>query len=734
MKGDGTLLVIAASLLVLVALCFEAQAQTQTGEKAFVAGRAAQVPTIDGVIDEAEWRDAATVEDFHELLPVEYATPSERTVVKVMYDADALYVGAQLFNRDPSQISARVLKQGDALIADDRFSVVVDTFHDKRNGYLFMVNANGVRRQGLFQNTSNMNFDWRGIWQTRAHRTDYGWSAEMRIPFKTLAFDPAIDDWGINFEREIPGRNQSAGWSSRNSQVNPGTAGVARGLTGLTQGRGLDVVAAVNGRRTERSAESDEDWSLEPSLDVFYRPTPTLTAALTVNTDFSATDVDDREVNLTRFSLFFPERRSFFLEGADFFEFARLDASNDEDSAIPATSRQNGRPYFSRQIGLAADGTPVDIIAGAKVTGRVGRWNLGLLDVRQDGFADVESQNLLVARAAANVLEESSVGMIATHGNPRSDEDNSVGGIDFRYRNSRLPGGNVFEGEAWYQLSSSDAVPDDEAFGVRLRVPNSVGWRGGISMKELGPNFDPALGFVNRRGIRDYIAEAGYARRLSGRLLQTIYGGVDAQQIDRLTGGLDTRLVVLRPLEIETRSADALKLRAYLNTEVLAEPFEIAPGVVIAPGRYDFDEYEVSVETGAHRTLSVAFAAAQGDFFDGESRRAEMELTWRPSPHFAAILAHEIDDIDLPAGSFTARLSRLRLDLVFSSTLAWTSFVQYDNVSELIGLNSRLHWIPEAGREMYLVFNKGLQDFDRDGRFRSIQSDLVAKAGYTFRF
>jgi hypothetical protein len=730
------LLVIAASLLVLIALCFEAQAQAQvqTDEKSFVAGKAAQVPTIDGAVDEAEWRDAATVEDFHELLPVEYATPSERTVVKVMYDSDALYVGALLFNRDPSQISARVLKQGDALIADDRFSVVVDTFHDRRNGYLFMVNANGVRRQGLFQNTSNMNFDWKGIWQTRARRTDFGWSAEMRIPFKTLAFDPAIDDWGINFEREIPGRNQSSGWSSRNSQVNPSTAGVARGLTDLTQGRGLDVVTAVNGRRTKRSAQSDEDWSLEPSLDVFYRPLPTLTAALTVNTDFSATDVDDREVNLTRFSLFFPERRSFFLEGADFFEFARLDASNDEDSALPATSRQNGRPYFSRQIGLAADGTPVDIIAGAKLTGRVGRWNIGLLDVQQDEFADVESRNLLVARAAANVLEESSVGMIATHGNPRSNDDNSVGGIDFRYRNSRLPGDNVFEAEAWYQVSSSDAAPDDEAFGVRLRVPNSVGWRGGISLKELGANFDPALGFVNRRGIRDYVAEAGYAHRLSGRLLQTIYGGVDAQQVDRLAGDLDSRLVVLRPFEIETRSADALKLRAYLNTEVLVEPFEVAPGVVIAPGRYDFDEYEASVETGAHRTLSMSFAAASGDFFDGRQRRAEMEMTWRPSPHFAAILAHEVNDIDLPTGSFTARLSRLRVDLVFSATLAWTSFVQYDNVSELLGINSRLHWIPEAGREMYLVFNQGLQDFDRDGRFRSTQSDVVAKAGYTFRF
>jgi hypothetical protein len=724
--------IVAASLLVLLALCFEAQGQTT--EKSFAAGRTERAPTIDGVIDELEWRDAATVEDFHQLLPVEFAAPAERTAVKVMYDADALYIGAFMFNRDPGQISAKVLKQGDALLADDRFTVVIDPFRDRRNGYLFMVNVNGVRRQGLFQNTSNLNFDWKGIWQTQARRTDDGWTAEMRIPFKTIAFDPAAAEWGINFEREIPGRNTSSGWSSRNSEVNPGSAGALRGLGELSQGRGLDVVPSVKAARSKRSEQPGEDLSLEPSLDIFYRPTPTLTAALTFNTDFSATDVDDREVNLTRFSLFFPERRGFFLEGADFFEFGRLDASNDEDSAIPGASRQNGRPYFSRRIGLAADGTPVDILAGAKLTGRIGRWNIGLLDVQQDEYADLESQNLLVVRGAANVLEESSVGFIATHGDPRSNADNSVGGVDFRYRNSHLPGDNVFEAEAWYQMSRGDAAADDEAFGLRLRVPNSVGWRGGISVKEIGGHFDPALGFVNRRGIRDSIAEAGYAHRLSGSLLQSIYGGVDAQQVDRLSGGLESRLVVLRPVELETRSADTLRLRANLSTEVLVEPFEIAPGVLIAPGRYDFDEYELGLETGAHRALSIGFVAAAGDFYDGEQRRAGTELTWRPSPHFAAIVAHEINDIDLPAGSFISRLTRLRLDIVFSATLAWTSFVQYDNVSELIGINSRLHWIPEAGREMYLVFNQGLQDFDRDDRFRTTQTDIVAKIGYTFRF
>jgi hypothetical protein len=713
------------------------QSPATSDDKVVRIGRTATPPKIDGFIDESEWSAAASIEDFHQLTPIEYAPPSEETRIKVMYDDDALYVAAYMFNKDPSQISARVLKQGDALLADDRVALVIDTFHDRRNGYLFMVNSNGVRRQGLYQNTTNLNWDWKGIWHTRTQHTARGWTAEFRIPFKTLAFDPNNDRWGLNFQRWIPTRNESIGWSSRNAQVNPSTAGTAVGLGGLSQGVGLDVVPSARMRREKRTPQSSDDWSFKPSLDVFYRPTPTLTGALTLNTDFSATDVDDRQVNLTRFSLFFPEKRTFFLEGADFFEFARLDASNDEGSALPTATRQNGRPFFSRTIGLGENGEAVDILAGAKLTGRIGRWNVGFLDVQQDEVADIGSRNLFVGRAAMNVLEESSVGAILTHGNPRADFANTVAGVDLRYRNSRLPGGKLLEGEAWYQLSRGDSPlgdDDDDAFGLRVRLPNTVGWRGGLSFKELGEHFRPALGFVNRRGIRDYTAELGYTRRLAGGIFQTLYAGVDAQQIDRLQGGLDSRLVVLRPLEIETRRADAFKLRGYFQVEALTSPFTIAPGVVIAPGRYEFDELEIALETAMHRQVSASLTVAHGDFYDGEQARAKAELRWRPSPHFAVIGAYEINDIDLPAGAFISRLMRLRLDVVFSSTLAWTNFIQYDNVSELIGINSRLHWIPETGREMYVVVNQGLEDFDGDNRFHKMQSDVVVKAGYTFRF
>ena len=274
-----------------------------------------------------------------------------------------------------------------------------------------MTNPNGLRQEGLFQNISEEQWNWEGIWYTASTVDERGWITEIAIPFKTLSFDPSNDTWGINFRRAIARRDERTGWVSRNRNSDPSTSGTVVGLTGLEQGVGLDIVPSlsVSERRPFDGSASTTDT--DPSLDVFYKITPSLTGALTINTDFSATEVDDRQVNLTRFGLFFPEKRDFFLQDADIFEFGGLEA--------------NGRPFFSRRIGLSEEGTPIDLEVGGKLTGRVGRWNIGALSVRQDDTvtaagAAVAPDNATVARASANLLEESNVGMIVTEGNPGS--------------------------------------------------------------------------------------------------------------------------------------------------------------------------------------------------------------------------------------------------------------------------------------------------------------------------
>src|SRR5690606_6696237 len=248
-----------------------------------------------------------------------------------------------------------------------------------------------------------------------------------------------------------------------------------------------------------------EEETVEPQLDVFYKITPQLNAALTLNTDFSATEVDDRVVNLSRFNLFFPERRDFFLRDSDIFEFGRIGTAplfgQEGNEALPRAALNNGRPFFSRNIGLSPSGAPVDINAGAKLSGRAGDWNVGSLVVSQDEdeLSGVDGQTVLVARAARNVLAESQWGFIATHGDPQSNVDNTLVGTDFRYRNSSLPGGRAVSGVAWYQRSDGGEAPneDNAAYGFGIGYPNTSGWRAGYNFKRIEENFDPALGFVN---------------------------------------------------------------------------------------------------------------------------------------------------------------------------------------------------------------------------------------------
>ncbi len=544
----------------ILALCTRVDAQQAGSERKSVEiVRTDTPPVIDGHIDEPVWSRAAVIEDLHQMTPIEYTEPSQRTEIRILYDDDALYIAARMWDTEAERIVSQNLRQGQQVWGDDFFGIVLDPFNDQRSGYLFMLNANGVRVEALYLDISKQQWNWQGIWETAGTQDDEGWTTEVAIPFKTLSFDPQNDAWGINFRRQIARDNENLGWVSRNRTMNPSVTGVVMGLRGLDQGLGLDIVPSVSAVSEKDFSVSATESNVEPSLDLFYKVTPALNAALTINTDFSATEVDDRQVDLSRFSLFFPEKRAFFLQDSDIFEFGRLGGGTFNGPAVSRPSLENGRPYFSRRLGLSATGEPVDIDYGGRLSGRIGRWSVGALTVRQDAFQDVDPTAAFVGRAALNVLAESTIGMIVTNGDPRSNLDNTLVGADFRYLNSRLPGGRVLEGEAWYQQTDTEGLSgDDGAWGLRLRSPNNSGLRGGIGVKEIQANFNPALGFVNRRGIRDHTFEIGYTHRLSSDRWQQVFGGIDMQRIDLLTGGLQSEVISFRPLEIETRQPSRL--------------------------------------------------------------------------------------------------------------------------------------------------------------------------------
>ena len=716
-----------------------AQSDRGAEEKSVRIVRTDTAPVIDGLLEQDIWSRAARVDDFHEVEPDEYDEPAEATEVYLLYDDTHLYVAARLLDAQPQKITAQILKQGSDVENDDYFGVILDPFLDRRSGYLFQVNPNGVRSEALYKFTSQTDFDWVGIWRAQASVDEEGWSVEMAIPFNTLSFDPGADSWGINFVRGLARNRETIGWVSRTRDQNPGIAGTVTGFQRLQQGLGLDVVPSLSLRESRHFAPVGSESFAEPSVDVFYKFTPALTGVLTLNTDFSATEIDDRQVNLTRFSLLFPEKRDFFLQDADIFDFARIAAERFGGAA--GGENQNGRPFFSRSIGLSESRQPVDVEAGAKLTGRIGRWNLGVLDIRQAAYEDVEATNLFVARATANVLEESNLGIIVTDGDPRSNVDNSLVGVDFRYFNSRLPGRRSAEGDAWYQKSTTPGLDgDDTAFGASFQINSIDKLNGEIRFVQLGEDFHPALGFANRVGIRDGVGHFGYLHRPRGKVYRAAFLGLLLQRSERLTdGSLQSEEIGFRS-GIFSHGGDRLFVRCSRDTEGLVRPFTIHrardPGrnVVIPPGVYTFDNCTIDGGSGTQRKLSGQMRYEWGDFYDGSKVTMRPGIVWRPSPHFALDFQYQIADIKLPHGAFTSRLTRLRTDVVFSSTLSWVNLLQWDNDTDEIGMNSRLHWIPQAGREVFLVLNYNLQDYDEDGSFQSMVADVTAKLNYTFRF
>ncbi len=714
------------------------------GQKSVRVVRTDTPPVIDGDLSDAVWARAAIIDDLHQTEPVEYADPFEHTEIFILYDDNGLYIGARLHDTDPELITANNMRQNDSIGEDDRLYVTIDPFNERRSGYWFGVNPNGVRSDGLYRNVSEFYSDWDSIFYAEAGRFEGGWTAEIEIPFKSISFDPTTDTWGLNFSRGVVRKDENLAWVSRNREYNPSVSGLAEGFEGLEQGVGLDIVPSlsISDARTfsnDALVPDDARSSVEPTVDIFYKLTPQLNASLTVNTDFSASEVDDRQVNLDRFNLFFPEKRDFFLREADIFEFGGI--GGQRQTQIPGLNAlgQNGRPFFSRRIGLSPGGAPIDLKVGGKVSGRVGRFEIGALSVRQDALGDIAARDLSVIRTKAGVLRESNLGVVVTDGNPGANIDNSLVGLDFQYRNTRLPGGRSLESDIWYQQSDTEGVDSDQAaFGVGVRLPTNEGFRAGFQYKEYEANFNPALGFVNRRNISDASASLGYMLRPRGGYLQSWLMLFDVQQVDFLdTGALQTHAVFFRPMVLRNRTGDEIFFGYRKFTEGLVDPFQISPGIVIPVGQYDLEDWGIQLSTGNHRRYAANMRLVRfkkGSFFGGDRSDGFVQLTWRPSARFRGNLSYSYADIDLPQGSFETRLVSAGIEFAFTSSLSWVNLIQYDNVTETAGVNMRLHWIPEAGRELYFVINHNVEDYDRDNDFRSTYSDMTAKVNYTFRF
>jgi len=393
---------------------------------------------------------------------------------------------------------------------------------------------------------------------------------------------------------------------------------------------------------------------------------------------------------------------------------------------------------------------------GGKLSGRAGEWDFGAQYIRLDKFQGADATetlnatDILVARVARDILAESTIGAILTHGDPKSDADNTLMGLDFLYRNTRIEG-HTIEAEAWYQQSDTELGGEnidaelyystgqiekhegnDAAWGVSARLNNETKLRGRLMYKELEENFNPALGFVNRRGVRNYIGQVGYNFRPRHDFLREIDTGVTFMRIEDTQGNLQTSSLDFDLLNLENHKGDHLSIDYARNREVLTEDFPIFENVDIPVGSYSSDTYSLRLMGADQRKLSARGSISKGTDFNGDRWEFWGGLTWRPTKHFAVDAEYNYNDFDLPYGKFETRLMSLSTDVVFSDTLSWRTIIQYDNLSKDLGIHSRLHFLPETGRDLYLVVNHSF--FDSDDGYSSTRSDIILKINYTIRF
>jgi hypothetical protein len=678
---------------------------------------------LDGVLDEPIWSTVPTIGRLLQQEPIPESEPTEETEVKVVFDRDRLYFGIQCRDRDPSAIVATQLAYDSRLDVDDFVVIILDPFLDFRNGFFFEVNAVGARADGqVSNNAERRSLEWDGIWDAAARITDDGWVAEVMIPFKTLRFAPGQTTWGLNVERTIRRLNEVDRWASPRREVwltNLSMAGRLTELEGIQQGRGLDIRPYASAGRT------DGDGQVDVGIDVFKNITPSLNGSVTVNTDFAETEVDARQINLTRFPLFFPEKRTFFLEGAGIFDIAGLRTS----------SRSTLIPFFSRRIGLLA-GEEVPIIAGAKLTGREKGFNIGFMDVvtrsvDNSEYGQVDRQNLLVARVSRNLFRQSWVGGILTHGNPKGGGSNTLFGLDARFATSTFHEDKNLSLDLYYLGTKDEALSaTDYATGFTFDYPNEL-WDVGITAAHIGENFNPALGFAPRVGIRRIRPFASFRprareigiRRFNFELFPELYYSLD----NRL---LDYRIFTA-PLNFRTESQDHFEINVNPEQVTLEEPFEIHDGVTIPPGVYKWTRYRVMINSADKRPWVVQAAYWWGTFYSGNRREISLGLILKPSPNLRFELRSERNDISLEEGEFVTQVFELGADINFSPRISWANLVQFDNDSRILGVQSRFRWILKPGNDLFVVVNRGWEDIDN--RFRPAFDRGTVKFQYTFR-
>ncbi|MDA2938258.1 carbohydrate binding family 9 domain-containing protein [Acidobacteria bacterium AH-259-A15] len=668
---------------------------------------------IDGNLEEPVWSRAEASTGFIQQEPRPGNPASEKTEVRILYDEGNLYIGVICFDSDGRRgVIVNDLARDFDEREDDVFEVIIDTFNDNQNGFLFATNARGAKFDAQVTNDgSSFNEDWDTIWQVGSEITEEGWQTEIAIPFKSLRFGGQEEqEWGINFMRRIRRKAEEVYWSPipqpfRLSRVS--LAGSLNGIGGVRQGRNFYVKPYI---KTPLSRLEDDDVDLKPEVgfDVKWGVTSQLTLDLTVNTDFSQVEADEEQVNLTRFSLFFPEKREFFLENAGFFGFGEGVGIRRRGGG--GRGRSDLIPFFSRRIGVS-DGGLVPILGGSRLTGRAGAFTLGLLSMQTDDFEAEPSTNFSVVRVRRDFRDSSNVGVLFIN-KEGGDHFNRTYGVDgnfnfFRYLSltsfllkTETPGLSGKDGAGKFEMGWQDPF-----------------WRIRAGFFSIEENFNPEVGFVRRGGydrdervghsIRKSNGEFGFAFRPEDRIpwIREIQPSLEPEYITDQDNLLLTREVE-KQVRVEFNDSSRLFISHDSTFERLDEPFEIRDDQTVPVGDYGFSSTRISFRGNESRKFSVDAGYTTGGFFNGELDSYELEFLVQPSYRFKTELLWEHNDISLPDGDFSTDVVGTKIQYAFSTTMFVNALIQYNSEDGEISSNIRFNLIHKPLSDLFIVYNE----------------------------
>ena len=692
------------------------------------ARRATSPIELDGILDEAAWGLADSTRGvFYQSVPVQGVPSSERTVVRVLYDQERFYVGATMYDSRPEALVSAGMEQDFATQDSDIFGFALDTYLDRQNAFLFAVNPAGALFDAqAFNDQQSVNRAWEGEVEVATRITEYGWVAEIAVPMTTLRFRETHEpqDWGINFSRRIRRISEDSSWAPLARQFRVykmSRAGKLTSLEGLRQGRNLWVKPFVNGVRRDGLDNDASTQKLEGGLDLKWGITPQLTLDVTALTDFSQVEVDEQQINLTRFSLFFPEKRDFFLENDGIFSFQDARVRNFRTGSGP----QNFKLFHSRRIGLSANRTPVPIAAGARMTGRLGGYAVGLLNMQTRDGPSHPGENFSVVRLRKNVLTSSDIGFMFVNregtGSGVADAYNRTFGAD---ANLRLAGGRML-------LNSYLAATDEpDAGGDRMTGALEVAWRdplwaASVLVKTVGDDFNPGVGFVARRGVRQGFATLGAHPQPAIPHVRELNPYVDVNLFSDLGWTLESREI--KPgLGVAFLDSGLLTMEYSASYERFAAATPIA-GVAVPAGEYDFGAFTASYRSNLGRKLGGTLAVTRGGFFDGERSSVTGGVTLRPSAHLFVEGSAQRNRLTLAGRTFDANLFAGRLRYAHDTRTFLSAFVQYNEAVDQLQTNVRFNLIHAPLSDVFVVYSELRNRSPEPGRANVIDRAVTLK-------